>query len=101
MPKIAKCPCCGSERLLEGKMAGDSSFSVPEPVFKFTIGDVPWVSVGGIATACLDCGTVIAQANPQHLQKTAAKWMRDGDKKRALRLDLVAVYQSTNRKVNA
>jgi hypothetical protein len=79
-------PCCGSERLLEGKMDG-SEFSVPEPVFRFTVLDVPSVSVHGIATACLDCGTVIAQANPQHLHKTAAKWMSDEAKKRALQLE--------------
>ena len=82
MPTISKCPCCGSERLLEGKMA-DAWFSVPEPVFRFTFGDVPHVSLDGVATACLDCGAVIAQANPLQLQKTAAKWMKDEAKKQA------------------
>ena len=86
MPTISKCPCCGSERLLEGKMA-DSCFSVPAPVFKFTWADIPHVSLDGVATACLDCGTVIAQANPLHLQKTAAKWMSDEAEKQALRLE--------------
>jgi len=84
MPAISKCPCCGSERLLKGKI--DASFGVPEPVFKFTFGDVPWVGIDGVATACLECGTVIAQANPLHLQKTAAKWMSDEAKKQTLRL---------------
>jgi len=65
----------------------DGWFSVPEPVFRFTFGDIPKVSLDGVATACLDCGTVIAQANPLHLQKTAAKWMSDEAKKRALRLE--------------
>ncbi len=65
----------------------DSWFTVPEPVFRFTFGDIPDVSLDGVATACLDCGTVIAQANPLHLQKTAAKWMSDEAKKRALRLE--------------
>jgi len=86
MPTILKCPCCGSERILQGKMS-DSWFSFPEPVFRFTFGDIPHVSVDGIATACLDCGTVIAQANPLHLRKTAAKRMSNEAKKQALRLE--------------
>jgi RNA polymerase subunit RPABC4/transcription elongation factor Spt4 len=86
MPEISKCPCCGSERLLEGKM--DASFEVPDPVFRFTFDDSPSVGLlRDVGTACLDCGTVIAKANPVHLQTAAARWMRDGDKKRALRLD--------------
>lgn len=88
MPTISKCPSCGSERLLEGKTV-EWCFSVPEPVFRFTFGDVPHVSLDGVATACLDCGTVIAQAkaDPLELQKTAAKWMSDEAKKKALRLE--------------
>ena len=85
MPTISKCPCCGSERLLEGTM--DAVFIVPDPVFRFTFEDVPSVSIDGVPTACLDCGTVIAKANPLQLQKTAARWMRDEAKKKALRLE--------------
>lgn len=86
MPTISKCPCCGSERLLEGMM-DDSSFTVPKPVFRFTFADIPSVLLDRVGTACLDCGAVIAQANPLHLQKTAAKWMSDEAKKQALRLE--------------
>ena len=66
MPKISKCPCCGSERLLGGRM-DDSWFRVPEPVFRFSFGDIPSVPLDGVGTACLDCGTVIAKADPLHL----------------------------------
>ena len=65
----------------------DSWFSVPEPVFRFTFGDIPRVSLDGVATACLDCGTVVAQASPPHLQKTAARWMSDEAKKQSLGLE--------------
>lgn len=84
VPRISKCPCCGSERLLEGKL--DAVFIVPDPVFRFTFEDVPSVSMDRIGAACLDCGAVIAQANPLRLRKTAAKWMSDEAKKQALRL---------------
>jgi len=84
MPTITKCPCCGSERLLEGTM--DAVFTVPDPVFRFTLEDVPSVAIDSVGAACLDCGTVIAKANPLQLQKTAVRWMSDEAKKKALRL---------------
>jgi hypothetical protein len=65
----------------------DASFLVPDPVFRFTFDDSPAVGlVYNVGTACLDCGTVIAKANPLDLQKTAARWMSDEAKKQALRL---------------
>jgi len=64
----------------------DSWFGVPEPVFRFTFGDIPHVSLDGLATACLDCGAVVGQADPLALQKTAKRWMSDEAKKHALRL---------------
>jgi hypothetical protein len=86
MPTISKCPCCGSERLLDGKM--DASFLVPDPVFRFTFDDSPCVGLSyNVGTACLDCGVVVGQADPLALQKTAKRWMRDEIKKRALRLE--------------
>ena len=87
MPKISKCPCCGSERLLEGKM-DDSGFRVPDPVFRFLHSDSPTVPLlSKPATACLDCGTVVSQTDPLELQKKAKRWMSDEAKKQALRLE--------------
>jgi hypothetical protein len=86
MPTISKCPCCGSERLLDGKL--DASFLVPDPVFRFTFDDSPCVGLSyNVGTACLDCGVVVGQADPLALQTTAKRWMRAESKKRALRLE--------------
>ena len=62
-------------------------FIVPDPVFRFTFEDVPSVSIDLVGAACLDCGTVIAKANPLQLQKTAVRWMSDEAKKKTLRLE--------------
>jgi hypothetical protein len=65
----------------------DAVFEIPDPVFRFTFDDSPSVGLFRDAgTACLDCGTVVAKANPLHLQKAAARWMSDEAKKQALRL---------------
>ncbi len=61
----------------------DASFEVPDPVFRFTFDDSPSVGLlRDVGTACLDCGTVIAKANPVHLQKCGGE-MDEGWRQKA------------------
>jgi hypothetical protein len=86
-PGSQRCPFCGSQALVNGKLVGDNSMGggsnigfVPDGLKSFALTFTPADVVlrDGVVTVCRDCGAMWSRVDVVKLCQVLARWGKDG-----------------------